>query len=60
MSSKERIRAGSNVFISTLGALAILLAINYLAMRHYVRSDWTSAGSLRSRKETSRSETARE
>jgi ABC-type uncharacterized transport system involved in gliding motility auxiliary subunit len=27
-----------------LGALAILIAVNYLAMRHYVRSDWTSAG----------------
>jgi ABC-type uncharacterized transport system involved in gliding motility auxiliary subunit len=42
--SGHRVRAGSNVLISMLGALAILIAVNYLSMRHYIRSDWTSAG----------------
>jgi len=37
-------RAASNTIISIIGAAVILLAINYLGMRHFVRSDWTSSG----------------
>ena len=43
-SSGARMRAGSNVAISVLAAAAVLLMINYLSMRHWVRADWTSAG----------------
>jgi len=39
-----RIRMGSNVAISVVAAAALLLMANYLAMRHYVRADWTSSG----------------
>ncbi|MCU0663685.1 MAG: GldG family protein [Myxococcota bacterium] len=35
-------RAGLNVLVSVLGLAAILLGINYLSLRHYVRADWTS------------------
>ncbi|MDJ0765501.1 MAG: Gldg family protein [Myxococcota bacterium] len=41
---KERVRAGSNATISLVGAAVILLAVNYLGMRHYTRSDWTASG----------------
>ncbi|MCP4603355.1 MAG: GldG family protein [Proteobacteria bacterium] len=40
----QRIRAGSNTVISVIGAAVILIAINYLGMRHYARGDWTSSG----------------
>jgi ABC-type uncharacterized transport system involved in gliding motility auxiliary subunit len=40
----ERIRVGSNVVISLIGALVIIVAVNYLAMRHYKRADWTDSG----------------
>ncbi len=40
----QRIRAGSNSLVSIIGAAVILIAVNYLGMRHYVRGDWTSAG----------------
>ena len=39
----KRIRAGSNTLISIVGAAVILVAVNYLAMRHYKRADWTSS-----------------
>lgn len=39
-----RLRVGTNTFVSLVGAAIILAAVNYLAMRHYVRADWTSAG----------------
>jgi hypothetical protein len=35
---------GLNAAISVLGAAAILLMVNYLSLRHYVRGDWTAAG----------------
>ncbi|MDD5307385.1 MAG: GldG family protein [Deltaproteobacteria bacterium] len=37
-------RAGSNVAISIVAGLAVLIMINYLGMRHYVRADWTASG----------------
>lgn len=40
----DRIRAGSNAAVSVIGALIILVAVNYLAMRHYQRADWTASG----------------
>jgi gliding motility-associatede transport system auxiliary component len=40
----RHLRAGSNALISLIGAGVILLAVNYLAMRHYSRADWTSSG----------------
>ncbi len=40
----QRARMGSNVTISIIGAAVILILVNYLSMRHYTRSDWTSAG----------------
>lgn len=40
----ERLRTGSNVVISIIGAAVILVAVNYLAMRHYKRADWTESG----------------
>lgn len=39
----RRGRAASNAIVSIIGAAVILVALNYLGMRHYVRSDWTSA-----------------
>jgi hypothetical protein len=39
-----RTRAGLNVLVSVLGMAAILLAVNYLSLRHYARADWTSSG----------------
>jgi len=36
--------AGSNVVLSLLAALAIVVMVNYLAARHYLRADWTGAG----------------
>ena len=39
-----RLRVGTNTLVSLVGAAIILTAINYLAMRHYVRADWTSSG----------------
>lgn len=43
-SEKQRPRMGANALVSVVGAAVILLAVNYLAMRHYARADWTSAG----------------
>ncbi len=43
-SGGQRLRAGSNTVLSILGAAVILVAVNYLAMRHYARADWTSSG----------------
>ena len=43
-SEEQRARVGSNTTISIVGAAVILLAVNYLAMRHYSRLDWTSSG----------------
>ncbi len=40
----QRVRAGSNTVVSIVGAAVILIALNYLSIRHYVRADWTSAG----------------
>lgn len=40
----QRLRAGSNTLVSLVGAAVILIAVNYLAMRHYHRADWTAAG----------------
>jgi len=42
--STGRVRAGTNAAVSLIGAAVILLAVNYLTMRHYSRSDWTSSG----------------
>ena len=39
-----RLRFGTNTFVSLVGAAVILVAVNYLAMRHYTRADWTSSG----------------
>ncbi|MCK9461314.1 MAG: GldG family protein [Proteobacteria bacterium] len=35
---------GSNAAISVIVAGAILVMLNFLAMRHYARADWTSSG----------------
>ena len=35
---------GSNAAISLIFGAAIVLMVNFLAMRHYVRADWTSSG----------------
>ncbi len=40
----DRTRAGANAAVSIVGALVILVALNYLAMRHYKRADWTASG----------------
>jgi hypothetical protein len=37
-------RAGGNVAISIVAGLAVVIMINYLGMRHYVRADWTASG----------------
>ena len=42
--SPDRLRMGPNVIVSIVGALVILVAVNYLAMRHYKRADWTASG----------------
>jgi hypothetical protein len=39
-----KVRAGTNTAVSLVGAAVILVAVNYLSMRHYVRADWTSSG----------------
>jgi hypothetical protein len=44
MNASQRTGMGLNAAISVLGAAAILLMVNYLSMRHYVRGDWTAAG----------------
>ncbi len=44
MSGSTRKGMGLNAAISLVGAAAILVMVNYLSMRHYVRGDWTSAG----------------
>ncbi len=43
-SRPNRVRMGSNVAISIIAAAAILIMINYLAMRHFERADWTASG----------------
>jgi len=43
-SKKARAVRGSNAAISVVLAGAILLMVNFLAVRHYVRADWTSSG----------------
>lgn len=40
----RHLRAGFNVLISVVGALAILVAVNYLSLRHYATADWTAGG----------------
>ncbi len=40
----RRLLAGGNTVLSIIGAAVILVAINYLGLRHYDRSDWTSSG----------------
>ena len=40
----DKVRMGSNVLVSLIVGAAILLMVNYLSMRHYNRSDWTSTG----------------
>jgi hypothetical protein len=35
---------GSNAMISVIFVAAIAVMVNFLAMRHYVRADWTSSG----------------
>ena len=35
---------GSNAAISVVVGAAIIVMLNFLAMRHYVRGDWTSSG----------------
>jgi hypothetical protein len=35
---------GSNAAISVIVGAAIITMLNFLAMRHYVRADWTSSG----------------
>jgi hypothetical protein len=42
--ASRRLKAGSNTVVSIVGALVILGAVNYLAMRHYIRADWTASG----------------
>jgi len=44
MSGAARFRRGSNSAISIVAAAAILIMVNYLAMRHYARVDWTASG----------------
>jgi hypothetical protein len=44
MSGTTRTGMGLNAAVSVIGAAAILVMINYLSMRHYVRGDWTAAG----------------
>jgi hypothetical protein len=43
-SDPKRLRAGTNTLVSLIGASVILLAVNYLGMRHFARADWTAAG----------------
>jgi ABC-type uncharacterized transport system involved in gliding motility auxiliary subunit len=44
MSRRARARLGGNTAIAVIAAAAILLMVNYLAMRHYLRADWTASG----------------
>lgn len=44
VSGSARARLGSNSAISLIAAAAILIMVNYLAMRHYTRADWTGSG----------------
>lgn len=40
--SKRRLNIGANVAVQLLLAALVLVMVNYLAMRHYRRFDWTS------------------
>lgn len=42
--NSRQVRAASNTTLSIIGLALILIAVNYLGMRHYVRADWTSSG----------------
>jgi ABC-type uncharacterized transport system involved in gliding motility auxiliary subunit len=44
MSGATRTQRGTNTAISIIAAAAILVMVNYLAMRHYARADWTASG----------------
>lgn len=44
MSGAARLRLGSNTAITVVAAAAILVMVNYLSMRHYLRGDWTASG----------------
>ena len=42
---KSKLFAGANALIVAAAAIAIVLLLNYLSVRHYRRFDWTKEGS---------------
>lgn len=41
--SRQHIQMGTNVLISILGLIAVVIMLNYIGARHYTRLDWTSS-----------------
>jgi len=41
---RRRLVIGANVFVQIVALLAVVVMVNWLAARHYVRFDWTKKG----------------
>ena len=41
---RRRLVIGANVFVQIVAALALVVMVNWLASRHYLRFDWTKSG----------------
>lgn len=41
--NNKKIQMGTNVVISTVGLLTIVVMLNYIGSRHYARLDWTAS-----------------
>jgi ABC-type uncharacterized transport system involved in gliding motility auxiliary subunit len=41
---QRRLVVGANVLVQILAALALVVMVNWLASRHYLRFDWTTSG----------------